>query len=288
MTKFKKIIIIGAARSGTKFLRDVLSSGQGTAHVPYDINYVWRYGSENSRDDVLDPSLLTNKRKQFIQKTIASLAKSNSGDILIEKTVANTLRIPFVDAVFPDACYIHLVRDGRDVVESAMRQWNDSPHLIALFRKLRNIPLKNIDYVGWYGLNYLKGLRSGRKGGNVWGPRFPGIDLWAQEGPLSRVCAQQWLESYTRASKAFKEMPNLRSRVFTIRYEDLVKNDIAINHLMEQLSLPDKNTILQAFRSNVRPSTPHLWKNLPKRDVELISNMLNPVLSPLGYYGCGG
>ena len=38
---------------------------------------------------------------------------------MVEKTCANTLRLPFVDKVLPEARYLHIVRDGVDVVASA-------------------------------------------------------------------------------------------------------------------------------------------------------------------------
>ena len=52
------VIIIGAARSGTKYLRDVLATAPNAARVPYDINYIWRYGSESHPDDALPASLV--------------------------------------------------------------------------------------------------------------------------------------------------------------------------------------------------------------------------------------
>tara|TARA_R110000787_G_scaffold215217_2_gene324412 strand:- start:5080 stop:5937 length:858 start_codon:yes stop_codon:yes gene_type:complete len=277
------IILIGAARSGTKFLRDILASGSGTAAVPYDVNYVWRYGAEKAPNDVLDPAGITNSRIHFIRKSLHSLAKANSDDILIEKTVANTLRVPFVDAVFPSARYVHLIRDGREVTESSMRQWQAPPNWSALLHKVREIPVENLGYVAWFGWNFAKGLLSGRKGGKVWGPRFPQIDFIAEKGPLSRVCAQQWLESYTRASVNLQEIPNASARVFTIRYEDLVQDEMALSKLLEQLEMPDKEKILATYRKKLRPSEPKIWRKLSLNDIEVINSTLSKTLCELGY-----
>lgn len=283
MTEPSTIILIGAARSGTKFLRDILASGTGTAAVPYDVNYVWRYGVERSADDVLDPSALTDKRKRFIQGSLRSLAKARDDDILIEKTVASTLRVPFVDAVFPDARYVHLVRDGREVTESAIRQWQAPPNWSALLQKLRDIPIQNLGYVGWFGWNVVKGLFSGRRGGKVWGPRFPGIDAMVEQGPLARVCAQQWMESYTRASSDLANIANAESRVFTIRYEELIRDDTALTSLVDKLGLPDKENIIASFHKKLRPNQPEIWRNLPPRDLTVINQILSPTLRELGY-----
>lgn len=277
------IILIGAARSGTKFLRDVLASGAGAAAVPYDVNYVWRYGAEDARDDILDPAALTVKRSRFIRETLRSQAKAGVNDVLIEKTVANTLRVPFVEAVFPEARYVHLVRDGREVAESAMRQWQAPPDWSALMRKLREIPVRNLGYVAWFGANFVKGLFSGRKGGKVWGPRFPGIDAMAENEPLSRVCARQWMESYTRAAADLPRIPNAGSRVFTIRYEDLIRDDTALSTLLDQLDLPDRGTILSNFRSMLRPSGPEMWRQLPPEDLAIFNAELTLALTNLGY-----
>lgn len=277
------IILIGAARSGTKFLRDVLASGAGTAAVPYDVNYVWRYGAERAADDVLDPATLTPRRKEFIGKTLRLLAKAGPDDILIEKTVASTLRVPFVEAVFPNARYIHLIRDGREVTESAMRQWEAPPNWSALATKVRDIPIQNLGYVAWFGWNLLNGLVAGRKGGQIWGPRFPGIDAVAEKGPLSRVCAQQWLESCTRASVDLPRVAQAESRVFTVRYEDLIRDETTLVALLDQLGLPDQETILAAFRLKLRPNEPQMWRNLPQRDLEMFEKILTPALTNLGY-----
>ncbi len=283
MTESSTIILIGAARSGTKFLRDVLASGAGTAAVPYDVNYVWRYGAEKTPDDILDPTTLTSKRSRFIRNSLRSLAKASNDDILIEKTVANTLRVPFVDAVFPNARYVHLIRDGREVAESAMRQWQAQPNWLALLQKIRDIPIQNIGYVGWFGRNFIKGLLSGRKGGQVWGPQFPGIDAMVEQGPLSRVCAQQWLESYTRANTCLSQLPDADSRVFTIRYEDLIQDESALSALLDQLEMPGKEAIITNFRRKLRPNEPRLWQKLPPNDLKIFSSVMAARLSELGY-----
>jgi hypothetical protein len=57
------IFLVGAARSGTKFLRDILVAGQGTAAVPYDLNYIWRYRVADVSHDILDPSHLSAKQR---------------------------------------------------------------------------------------------------------------------------------------------------------------------------------------------------------------------------------
>ena len=90
MNEHAPVIVIGAARSGTKFLRNVLGSAKGVCTVPYDINYVWRYGVEDWPNDVLDPETLSAERIDYIRNTIYSLAHADPTDLIVEKTVSNT------------------------------------------------------------------------------------------------------------------------------------------------------------------------------------------------------
>lgn len=277
------IIIVGAARSGTKFLRDVLGAAEGVSFVPYDVNYVWRYGAEDVSHDVLDPTTLTDVRKEFIRKTLPSLAKARKGDVLIEKTVSNTLRLPFVHEVFPNARYVHLIRDGRDVAESAMRQWEAPPNWSALFTKLRGMPLANIGYVFWFARNFIAGRAAGRNGGNVWGPRFPGIEEIEERDGLAAVCAQQWVESVAAAHRDLMAMPRAQGRVFEIRYDDLIRDESALRTLTKQLDLPDAETIMAEWWSRVRPPAEAQWSRLSNVDQETFKRVMGPTLTAMGY-----
>jgi len=282
MTSSAPIIIIGAARSGTKFLRDLLALADNLKAVPYDVNYIWRYGNADCPHDQLDPEKLTEKQIAFIRKSLFKQAKLGKNDRLLEKTVSNTLRVPYVDAVFPDARYVHLIRDGRDVTESAMRQWQAKPKLKALFAKVRRMPLANIGYVFWFARNFIKGLGAGRKGGNLWGPRFKGIEQIASSGPLAKTCALQWARSVELASRDLAQLP--ASRVFTIHYEELTKDDTALRRLVNQLNLSGESRICAGWKDRVRPDPPAAWQQLEADDQKVISAVLGPVLTMQGFY----
>ena len=164
------IFIIGAARSGTKFLRDCLLGDPRICAVPYDVNYIWRYGAATGSDDVLTPEGLDPRRSGFIRTALARQARLKPGGILLEKTVSNSLRVPFVDAIFPEARYIHLVRDGRDVATSAMKEWVSPPDYGRLLHKLWRIPVASIPYLFWYARkSVLSRRRSAGARVAVWG-----------------------------------------------------------------------------------------------------------------------
>ena len=159
-----KVILIGAARSGTKFLRSLLGVDAKVGEVPYDVNYIWRYGNEAYPDDALPVSLAAPRIKAYIRRLLSKQASMGTArSILVEKTVSNTLRIPFVREVFPEARFIHLIRSGRDVTESAMRMWLSPPDWRYLLQKARSFPVSNFGYAAWYLWNVVFGaVRSGR------------------------------------------------------------------------------------------------------------------------------
>ena len=56
-------------------------------------------------------SLCALKREGLLRKA-AVFAKKEKLDVLVEKTCANSLRVPFVEKIVPEAKYIFIVRDG--------------------------------------------------------------------------------------------------------------------------------------------------------------------------------
>lgn len=271
------IILIGAARSGTKFLRDILAAPQSVKCVPYDVNYVWRHGSENLPHDALAADSLTDERIQYIRNTLFKLAQCREGEVLVEKTVSNSLRIAYVDRIFPNARYVHLVRDGRDVVESAMRQWRAKPDLRALIKKARGIPLGSSSYIYWFARNFVSGIFQGRAGGKVWGPRFPGIEELVDSAPLAEVCALQWRESVQQAQIGLAAIPGAETRVFDISYEDLIHDESALPKLLAGLGIPNQEEVLRSYQSKRKPSPPQRWKALSSDDQEIIGRVVGAV-----------
>ncbi len=281
----RPIIIIGAARSGTKYLRDILGSSDAACKVPYDINYIWRAYNETWPDDAIPAERATKKVRNFIRTQIERLAGAAAPDVsvLLEKTVGNSLRLPFVDAVYPDALYIHLLRDGRSVTESAARQWSEPPNWRRLMEKLRGMPLRNAGYVVWFAKNYLTGLGSGRGGGKVWGPRYAGIDDDLTAGAsIITISAKQWAASVTMAHRDLQDVDP--DRVCTVRYEELVDGDSQIRRLCSFCGLPDADAVAARHLSKVDQGTAEKWReSMSSEQQEEMMREIEPLLEKLGY-----
>lgn len=277
----RKIILIGAARSGTKILRDVLATATGAGCVPYDISFVWRYRNESVPHDVLDPRSATPSIRNFVRNYIDRYASDN--DVVIEKTVGNALRVPYVREVLPEAGYIHLVRNGIDVAESTRRQWVAPPDGKYLARKIRHFPLR---LVPTYGRKYAVSMAHQflTKDGRVatWGPRYPGIDGDVSSSDLLTVCARQWQTCIEAAEAAFAE---LDAPVSTVHYEDLVTDPVRV--LEAVLSVHelqyDPESLKRAASMLEHDHVGYGGQNLAPGELRTVRSQLSPTLTRLGY-----
>lgn len=216
----KPLVVLGAARSGTKIMRDTLSTATGVPAVPFDIGYVWRYGNEAIDHDCLSASDIRPRTRRLVASYLDRYADSDGR--LIEKTVGNTLRVGYVSELLPNAHYVHLVRNGVDVAESTRRQWQEPADIGYLRDKIRHFPLRAAPT---YGRRYALSLMRRRfaKDNRVatWGPRYAEIDTDLETTDLLTVSARQWRASVQRASA---DLERLGLPVVEVRYEDLVAN----------------------------------------------------------------
>ena len=207
--------------SGTRLLRRLIASAKLHAEVPYDVNYIWRYGNEACPDDCLSEDSLTDEARSFIRRRIANCAGVPPGAPIVEKTVSNILRIPMVRNVYPNAKFVFLSRNGRDVIESAYRCWRKPPGAGYLIHKARTFPWWECRS---YAYRYARQVaaRSFKLSPSLksWGPRYVGIDRDVRNGDLLEVCCRQWMACMHAYERARESLPaNIR---LELRYEDLV------------------------------------------------------------------
>ena len=152
----------------------------------------------------------------------AQLDRFASDTYLVEKTVANTLRVPFVYALFPEARFVHLVRDGVDVVSSSRTAWLQRPDWRYLYRKLRSFPPTVAPrYLSRYALETAqRQLSRGRV--PVWGPRYSGIEADTVERGVLVACAEQWRRSVEAALQGLRVVP--ADQQLEVRYESFVSD----------------------------------------------------------------
>ena len=281
------LVIIGAARSGTNMLRDLLSSLEPFATWPCDeIQYVWRHGNREFETDEFTPDMASEKTIAFIRKQFAKFAKQNPGKRVIEKTCANTLRCEFVQRVLPKAKFVHIIRDGRDVAASASIRWNAGLDIGYLMKKARYVPVGDVPY---YASRYLGShvyrLTAGKKRLSTWGPKFSGMKEAFGENDLAVGCAIQWKAC---VSKAIEQLARLdQSNVMTIRYEEITANPITVLTTVCEFIGEDVDAAdIASLTSRVSEKSVGKWKNqLTESQINGIEEKAGDLLEELGYIG---
>jgi Sulfotransferase family len=129
-----------------------------------------------------------------------SLPSKRPGIRLVEKTIPNAFRIPFLKTWFPEAKFIHLTADPRRNLVAMYRGWtNPNPRIENRLPDWFHI--KNFD-------------------GRYW--RFVLPPGWeTQSGKrLMAICAYQWRSVHEECLQSLEELPQADWR--RVRFEDLV------------------------------------------------------------------
>ena len=278
----RPLVILGAARSGTKFLRGLLEASSACAAVPHGVNFVWRQGSHGDVHDAVPPASYSPETIRSIRKTLLRLSDAPhlpSTRFLVERTCANTLRLPAVHAVLPDARYLHIVRDGRDVAASAYEHWTKSPSVLHRLRKLMAAP-----HAGWrFAIRRLTQRLSASAPATGWGPHYPGMQADLQQYSTAEVCALQWIACVEACQHDLHALIR-PDRYHTLHYEDLVTDASTLRNVCSFLDLPDSSAVLRRYRQTVRADAIGRWKRtLPPATGQRIQARLAPTLEQLGY-----
>lgn len=281
---YTPVIIIGSGRSGTNMLRDIITSIPDFDTWDCDeINPIWRYGNKSNETDELSPSLASNKIKKYIRNRFNKRHKKSGAKYIVEKTCANSLRLDYVYEIFPDAKYIIINRDGRDVVPSAMKRWNSSFDFKYTLKKLRYVPLVDLFfYVSKFGTNRLKKTFLNKESLSFWGPVYKGIHKDTAELPLMELCAQQWMHCAENTIKHRAQIP--AENIFDVRYETFVNNPKEkMAALLDFLKVENKVDV-EALVKKVSTRSVGLYKKeFIAEEQKKLNQILEPTLSKLNY-----
>jgi len=207
----RPVFIVSPPRSGSSLLFETLAQGRnvctigGESHGIIEGNTAFGMlgaaarGYESNRLEALDASseIIAALRERFRRRAFDRNGQKRSGRIrLLEKTPKNALRIPFFAKVFPDALFIYLYRDPRQVLASMMEAWESGG-----FRSYPQLP-------DWTGLPWSMTL-------------IPG---WREliGKPLPEIVAVQWQTITNVLLDDLAAMPS--ERWSAVRYDRLIAN----------------------------------------------------------------
>ncbi|MCS4502494.1 sulfotransferase [Arhodomonas aquaeolei] len=285
MSNVDIVVVIGAPRSGTNMLRDVLCSLNGVATWPCDeINYIWRHGNLRYPSDELPPERATDFVRRYIRRQFDWVARHYGVETVVEKTCANSLRVPFVDAVVPEAKYLFIRRDGLDAVGSAMDRWTAPLDIPYLARKARFVPATDLPYyAGRYFWSRIYRFFSREQRLAFWGPQMDDMDDLLARHSLDEVCAIQWQRCVEQSRQAFQAMDP--SRWLEVGYEDFVSRpQEELGRIVDFLGLPaGRDAQAEAVKGVRSGSVGKGRARLDGEAIQRLESLLGETLQRYGY-----
>ena len=241
-------IIVGAPRSGTNMLRDILTSLDGFATWPCDeINLMWKHGNLDVPHDELTPAHARPEIISYLRKQFQKLGRKYAAHTVIEKTCATSLRVGFAAEVFPEAKFIFIRRDGVDAAPSAMKRWNAPFDAKYTLKKVRWVPRRDLPrHFVDFAVRKIAQRRTGEAGrddaglkvSTWWGPRPADFRDIQREHPLDEVSTIQWKRCVDRSMEDLDKLP--AGQVLEVVYEDFVRNPAPeLLRILEFLGYPE-------------------------------------------------
>jgi hypothetical protein len=276
------ILVIGSPRSGTTLLAEVLQHHPDLAYVE-EPRLTWRLGNDR-KSDMLRPRDARPPVKARIRRAFAELVRKAGRTRLLEKTPSNALRLGFVDEIFPDARYVHIIRNGLDSVLSIRKYWEDHAgglRAVKLGQRAREIRWRQAPHyavelarrVAPAGLAPVLGYR-------VWGPRLPGMNGLLRDLDLVEVCCLQWRMCVEAAAHYGRQLP--ASRYLEIRLEDMSPDHL--QKIMSFCDLTHDSTVIAEFNQRFDPSLAGARKaEADPAELDQIMPWIEPTMRWLGY-----
>ncbi len=201
------LIILGAPRSGSSLVFETLAGSPdvmtvgGESHLQIESIPALRPAMRGFDSNRLDTHDATPETVDAIKRGFAEALRDRDGRApdggtwrLLEKTPKNALRLPFLDAVFPDALYVYLYREPSENISSLIEGWESG--------RFVTYP----DLPGWRGRPWSFLLVPGWR------------DLAGQ--PLAAIAAAQWQRTQEILLDDFATIPV--HRVHTIGYREFL------------------------------------------------------------------
>jgi hypothetical protein len=122
------VFILGCGRSGTTVLGNLLAQHPSITYLherrdlwssAYPETDIWtEHAVARHGKLVFTESDVSPRKTRALRKLFALELRKSRRPILVEKLPINNFRLPFIRAMFPDCCFIHIWRNGLEVAQS--------------------------------------------------------------------------------------------------------------------------------------------------------------------------
>lgn len=264
------VFVIGSPRSGTTMLLNMLDRSPALASLGMGSHFLWEmyHPFDSEQGHAVRPEVITAAERRTLNFTIDRIC---GGIRYLDKYPRMCLRVEYLHAMYPDAWFVYISRDGRAAASSMMTGWRTE----GKFGAGTDLPVP---------------LRIDGYDGDVW--KFlvpPGWQEFAQGHTLAEVCAFQWSAANAAALDARDRIGS--ERFLSVRYEQLVEQPTeTVGGLLDALGLPHDGVLEWASeldqrvsRTAVTPPRPDKWRDENPEAIESVLGLLAPTMSRLGY-----
>jgi len=276
------IILFGNTRSGTTIVQRLLATHPDVVEW-YEPRTLWLYADPGRDHDAFEERDATPKVKRYIRRRFTTFQKRHGDRIVMEKTPANILKIPYVRAVLPEARYLFMVRNPFSFISSVEMKWQRPVSAKGIRRRLRSTPITQLPHYTGRLLRDQLGTRIlHRKYLSRWGPRYPGMDEDLATHDLLTVIARQWARCSKKAAEDLSRFGE--GEVLGFRYEDFVEDPVAhLDRITRHCGLRLTRDMERAAIEWVDRDRQLKWQRFAKDDLARILPELREEMERHGY-----
>lgn len=221
LTLVKPVFLVGAMRSGTTLLADLLGESCQIVHCSFELKDLWSVvggvpmASPKTRDEVchelgakdVQPRQREKLTAAFIERMSVNRSGKSNDAVFLNKNPHLCNKLPFVDALFPDARFIWIYRHLPSVVSSLYSLFENVNRLTQTWHYWPE-PQSGTTNRCWQAFYFdlPEGIDRSRC--------FPGGEV--------RYLAEYWMESNRAVADSFKSLPPDRRLI--IQEEELIEN----------------------------------------------------------------
>lgn len=247
----KPIFILGTGRSGTTILGILLSMHKDVGYLN-EPKALWHsvYPNEDligsysvgDANYFLNASDTDEQQKKDIHKLFGAYLRTTFNQRVVDKYPELIFRVPYVKALFPDAKFLFLVRNGWDTCGS-IKYWSER-----LGKK------SDTEIQDWWGRDNRKWkllVEQVIKKDNYYSEVWPVIDEITSHLDMA---ALEWIATMRQGLDMLKKYPK---DVLRVNYEDLVENPaVRLSEIKDFCELENDPTFIEYGKKVLKPVQP--------------------------------
>lgn len=276
------IFLIGNYRSGTTIAQTLIGLHPDIV-TWYEPRTLWLYADPARRHDEFGEADATDAVARYIRRRFLKYQSQHGGRQVMENTPSNVLRVPYVNALFPEAIYLFMTRNPFSCISSMDLKWHRPKTLAGLRRTISVTPPSQLHYYAGDFVKHAILKRIFRKKiVGIYGPRYDGIDQDLKSYGRLNVVARQWARCNRKAREDLSKLGN--GRVLSFRYEDLVQDPASVvRRIYDHCGLTCTDEIARTAIEMVDPGRQEKWRRLDPEELKAVVPELREEMAFYGY-----